>query len=300
MTTGRPLHLILAPCSLGLRPLTPGHEPGTWRAPEALLAAGLRQAVHPAAEVALAKPVYDFGPQPGTRWRNGRGIRAFNEALAERVAAALADRQFPLVVGGDCAILLGCLAAARRSGELALIHVDGHSDFRNPANHDFAAELGAAAGADLALAIGLGEPLLTDWGQQRPLVHPAHVIQIGEREARDPAWAWRDIADTAITRIEIVELLKHGMDWAVERSRAVTGTLPYWLHVDLDVIDGALLPAVDSPGSPGLDFEQLAALLRPLATSAACLGCDLTIYDPERDPDGTGAGRITAMLAEIF
>jgi arginase len=300
MTAARPLHLILAPCSLGLRSLTPGHEPGTWRAPEALLAAGLRQAVQPAAEAALAKPVYDFGPQPGTRWRNGHGIRAFNEALAERVAAALAAGQFPLVVGGDCSILLGCLAAARRSGELALVHVDGHSDFRNPANHDFAAEIGAVAGADLALAIGFGEPLLTDWGQQGPLVHPAHVIQIGEREARHPDWAWRDIVDTAVTRIEIFELPERGMDWALERSRAVTGTLPFWLHVDLDVIDGALMPAVDSPGSPGLDFDQLAALLRPLAASASCLGCDLTIFDPERDPDGTYARRITAMLAEVF
>lgn len=300
MTAARPLHLILAPCNLGLRPLSPGHEPGTWRAPGALLAAGLREAVHPAAESALDKPAYDFAPQPGTRWRNGNGIRAFNEALAERVGAALGARQFPLVVGGDCSILLGCLAAARRSGELALVHVDGHSDFRNPANHEFSAELGSAAGADLALAIGLGESLLTDWGQGPPLVRETNVIQIGEREARDPGWGWGDIADTAITRIEIFELLERGIDWALRRARAVTGTLRFWLHVDLDVIDATLLPAVDSPGSPGLDFDQLATLLRPLAADAACLGCDLTIFDPELDPAGTCARRIVDMLGEVF
>lgn len=80
----------------------------------------------------------------------------------------------------------------------------------------------------------------------------------------------------------------------------MSGTLPFWLHVDLDVIDGALLPAVDSPGSPGLDFDQLAELLQPLVASSECLGCDVTIFDPELDPAGTYATRIVAMLGEVF
>jgi arginase len=37
----RDLCLIRAPFNLGLRPLRPGHEPGTWRAPQALTDAGL-------------------------------------------------------------------------------------------------------------------------------------------------------------------------------------------------------------------------------------------------------------------
>jgi arginase len=300
MTAVRQPHLVLAPCNLGLRPLSPGHEPGTWRAPEALLAAGLGQAVHPAAQSALPRPAYDFEPQPGTRWRNGHGIRAFNEALADEVAAVLANGRLPLVVGGDCSILLGCLAAARRSGEVALIHIDGHSDLRNPANHDFDADLGAAAGADLALAIGLGESLLTDWGQQGPLVRDTYVIQIGEREARDPGWSWGDIARTAITRLEIFDVLDRGITHALTQARAVTRTLPYWVHVDIDVVDQVFLPAVDSPGSPGLDFEQLAGLLRPLVAGPQCQGCDLTIFDPELDPAGTYARRIVAMLGQVF
>jgi arginase family enzyme len=30
-----------------------------------------------------------------------------------------------------------------------------------------------------------------------------------------------------------------------------------WLHVDLDVLDRSAMPAVDSPGTPGLTFAQL-------------------------------------------
>ena len=41
-------------------------------------------------------------------------------------------------------------------------------------------------------------------------------------------------------------------------------SVPYWIHVDADVIDSALLGAVDSPAPGGLTFEELAALLRSL------------------------------------
>jgi arginase len=41
--------VIAAPSNLGLRPLRPGHEPGTWRAPEALFDFNLALADHVAA-----------------------------------------------------------------------------------------------------------------------------------------------------------------------------------------------------------------------------------------------------------
>jgi arginase len=59
-----------------------------------------------------------------------------------------------------------------------------------------------------------------------------------------------------------------------------------WLHADLDVLDQKVLPAVDSPGSPGLDFAQLAELLSRLLDTGSVIGLDVTIYDPELDPEG--------------
>src|SRR5262249_973183 len=50
--------------------------------------------------------------------------------LAEAVRGALAASQFVVVVGGDCSILLGCLAGARLEGRCGLVHIDGHSDLR--------------------------------------------------------------------------------------------------------------------------------------------------------------------------
>jgi len=70
-----------------------------------------------------------------------------------------------------------------------------------------------------------------------------------------------------------------------------------WLHVDLDVLDQSQLPAVDSPGSPGLDFDGLDALLGPLVASGCVAGIDFTIYDPGLDPGLAHADRIARSVA---
>ncbi|WP_343716178.1 arginase family protein [Inquilinus sp.] len=293
--------LIRAPSNLGLRPLRPGHEPGTWRGPQALTEAGLEVALRPDRTVDLARPRYSTEKQPGTVLRNGPAIRRFNEGVTDAVAAALRDRLFPIVVGGDCSILIGALAGARRHAELALVHLDGHSDFRHPGNYeDF--PLHSAAGMDLALAIGLGDPLMLRWdGAPDPLVPAERAIQIGEREGRDPDWGWEDIADTAITRIDMFELLERGLPDALRRSFAVldrTPAIPFWVHLDVDILDQTVMPAVDSPGSPGLDYAGLAELLRGFVASPRCLGLTITIYDPDLDPDGAYAGGLVSMLAD--
>jgi arginase len=75
---------------------------------------------------------------------------------------------------------------------------------------------------------------------------------------------------------------------------------PFWLHFDVDVLDQAIMPAVDSPGSPGIDPADLVALLRRLVNDARCAGLTVTIYDPSLDPAGTCARRIVALLRDVF
>jgi arginase len=234
--------------------------------------------------------------------RNGHAIRRFNLDLADAVADALGRGAWPLVIGGDCSVLLGALAAARRSGTVALVHVDGHSDFRHPGNYDVNAALGSAAGMDLALATGRGEPLLTKWpGVDSPLVADEAVVQIGERESRDPDFAWPDVNSTAITRIDVFEARELGVTGVLEKTKATLtrAGCPYWLHLDVDVLDQTVMPAVDSPGSPGIDPGDLVAILSPLAADQRCLGMDMTIYDPDLDPSGDLARLLVSLLTRI-
>jgi arginase len=273
--------------------------PGTWRAPAALTAAGLVEAVRPARVLDLPRPPYSPGAQPGTRLRNGPAMRAFNLALAAAVEAAARDGAFPVVVGGDCSVLLGALAGRRRLGPLALVHIDGHSDFRHPGNYDAGAAPGSAAGMDLALATGRGEALMTSWpGAPAPLVPDAAVVQLGEREGRDADFAWPDVRDTEITRLEVFEALALAPDELLARVRAPLDRAgwPFWVHFDVDVLDQGVMPAVDSPGSPGLDPDALAHVLGALLADARCCGLTLTVFDPDLDPTGRHAARLVALL----
>ena len=200
--------------------------------------------------------------------------------MASRLGELLDAGERPLVLGGDCSILLGAMLALRRRGRYGLVHVDGHLDFRHPG---WSGGIGAVAGEDLAGVTGRLEPELADIDGLSPYVADADAVHLGERE-RDPGER-AAIAGTGITVVDLHALRAVG---------AVTPDVPYWLHVDADVLDSALLPAVDSPAPDGLSFEELAALLRQLVPRA--VGVQVTVFDPDLDADGSQAQALTDCL----
>ena len=159
---------------------------------------------------------------------------------------------------------------------------------------------------DLALATGRGEALLTQWPEvDGPLVADEDAIQIGEREALDATFDsfYGDVARTPITRFIVQDVLRRG---ACETARAAISRLQLrgidhaWLHVDLDVLDETAMPAVDSPGSPGLSFDQFSALTGTLLSSGRIAGATVAIYDPERDRNDRYADPIVRALGTAF
>ena len=181
------------------------------------------------------------------------------------------------------------------------MHVNGHRDFFHPGNYDAGSRLGSAAGMDLALATGRGELLLTHWPVAgSPLVNDDDVIQIGDRE---PAGTGPGSPDPPMVQLTAHDVLRAGIAETADRA---TGYLRYrgldrvWLHVDLDVLDQSVLPAVDTPGQPGLTFDQLGQLLGRLIDTGRVVGLDVTIYDPELDPAGEYAPQIVNCLASAL
>ncbi|MCI0618765.1 arginase family protein [bacterium] len=281
--------IVLAPSNLGLRPNDNGSEPGTWKAPQVLIDAGLKKALNADEVIALDRPRYEYDAQAGTRIRNGNTIRAFSLQLSEKINEVLKKNQFPVVIGGDCSILLGGLYASRLAGGRGLVHIDGHADFSHPGNYDAASRLGSVAGMDLALASGRGEELLTDWPKiGKPLASDADIIQIGERNAESPNYKnyYGDILRTEIRMFKIQSILADGIKATAQKAIArlqERGLNKVWTHVDLDVLDEAVMSAVDSPGSPGLNYAQLSELIAALCNSNRISGINFAIYDPERD-----------------
>lgn len=74
----------------------------------------------------------------------------------------------------------------------------------------------------------------------------------------------------------------------------------FWVHLDADVLDPAVMPAVDSPDDGGLLPEELGPLLRVLVRPPRRVGLDVTVYDPDLDPDGTAGALLTDLLVAAF
>jgi arginase len=266
------LAVLDAPSNLGLRAPAPGVEPGTRRLAEALRACGIveRLGARDAGRV-QAPPYRELTV-------NRSALPGFSRALAERLGALLDGGEWPFVLGGDCSILLGAMLALRRRGRYGLAFVDGHLDFRHAG---WSGGIGAVAGEDLAAVTGRAEPELADIDGLGPYVRDEDVVALGEREG--------DLGGISGTGIRVIDLaaLRAG-EFALPRS-------PYWLHLDADVLD---LPAVDSPQPDGLSFEELTALLRRLLPGA--VGMQVTVFDPDLDPDGSQARGLTESLSMAF
>ena len=72
------------------------------------------------------------------------------------------------------------------------------------------------------------------------------------------------------------------------------------MHLDLDVLDQAVMPAVDYRTPGGLDWDELGELIRPLATSPALIGMDVTILNPTLDLDGNYTERTVGWLGKML
>jgi arginase len=74
----------------------------------------------------------------------------------------------------------------------------------------------------------------------------------------------------------------------------------FWIHCDVDVLDSTVMPAVDASQPDGLSYAELRELIRPLLDSDLAAGMQVTIYDPDRDPDGSAGRRLASWIAALF
>ena len=296
----RDLALIEAPSNLGLAPPAPGKEPGVRRMARVLRELGLRSALGALDAGEVVPPPYSAERDPATGIRNAQRIAEYSVTLADAIGAQLEAGRFPVVVGGDCSILLGSMLALRRRGRHGLVFLDGHQDLQTPQ----VSRTGGAAGMDLALSVGVGPAMLTALGGDAPLIRASDVSLIGPRD--DPAWyAGDDVvrARAAMQVLLLADLRRAGMAAAGDAVAARLGQPELdgaWIHCDVDVLNDDVMPAVDSRQPDGLSYDELDALLRPVLDSGRVVGMQVTIYDPDRDPDRVAARGLVASLARLL
>ena len=74
----------------------------------------------------------------------------------------------------------------------------------------------------------------------------------------------------------------------------------FWLHLDVDVLDQAAMPATDYLMPGGLGWEELGELLAPLAASPGLAGVSLGCVSTRGDPDGGCVARTADLLGTAF
>jgi arginase len=286
--------ILEAPSILGLKPT------GVDRLPAVLLQHGLAEQLN-ARRAGRVAPTsaYDAHRDPQTLTLNARGIAEYSKALADAVADVVGRGEFPILLGGDCSILLGSSLALRRRGRYGLLFIDGHADFYQPeANPN-----GEAASMDLAFATGHGPELLTNLEGLRPLVRDEDVVAFGFRDAQEQREYGSQPLPPAVLALDLSEVRRLGAQGAAQRAvehltAADRTTQGFFIHLDADVVSDALMPAVDYRMPDGLSWDELRTVLRTALASGRAVGIEITIYNPALDADGTSGRELTRTLIE--
>jgi arginase len=286
----RPYAILQAPSTLGLA------TDGVAGLPDRLLELGLAERIRARRAGRLAVPPKDQTPDPETRTLNAKAIAAWSPKLADAVEEVLDAGEFPVVLGGDCTIVLGSMLALRRRGRYGLFFIDGNADFFQPE----AEPNGEGASMDLAFVTGYGPAVLTNIEGRCPLVRPENAVAFAFRDHEDQAKFGSQPLPPELRAYDLYNVNSMGVESA---ARAAVDHLMraeldgFFIHLDADCLDDAIMPAVDFRVPGGLSWDELAAALRIIMASGKAVGIEVTIYNPRLDGDGSAGRGLTDMLA---
>ncbi len=282
--------LLEAPSTLGLR------STGVEQLPAVLLQHWLAESLSArrAGRVEPDSPRTSYR-DPQTNVLNADAIARYAHKLSDAVGLLLEAGEFPLVLGGDCSIVLGPALALRRRGRYGLLFIDGQADFFQPEADPY----GEAASMDLAFVTGHGPTLLTHFESRSPLIRETDAVAFGFRDAEDQAEYGSQPLPKELRSFDLPTIHRMGIaaaakDAIAHLSRSDLGG--FWIHVDADCLDDAIMPAVDFRIPGGLSPEQIETVLRMALDSGRAIGLEITIYNPTLDPEGRAGKLLTDLL----
>jgi agmatinase len=204
--------------------------------------------------------IVDYGDVPGDPLDIlGNAARA-----TQAVKQMLAGGAMPIVLGGDDSIPIPVLRAYEGRGPITLVQIDAHIDWRDEVD-------------------GVREGFSSPMRRASEMVWIGPMIQIGMRGVGSARPA--DVRD-AKARAEIItarEVHELGVGAALAR---IPGGGPYFVTIDCDGLDPAVMPAVGAPVPGGLSFLQAADLVRGVAALGPVAGVCLVELDAAHDVTG--------------
>jgi len=272
---------------------------GTEKAPQALRAAGLVEKLKN-----IGYEVTDMGDCPPRLFaddeehRRARNLPAIVAALNDlklQAEIAIKSGALVLVLGGDCAQVIGLLTGARRYYKhLNLFWMDRDADLNTPAS----TPSGRIDGMVVAHIIGRGAPELVRFWGETPLVREPDVLLFGLERVDPPEQEF--LPKSPLRYVYAADIQKKGVAESTRDalSHLHTESRDFILHLDTDIIAQEDFPAVNVPGSGGLSLEEVRVAFREALSRRTLLGLDVAQYNPDRDPDGSSAQKLVDLLVD--
>jgi arginase len=278
--------------------------PGQEQAPQALREAGLVESLR-----RLGVAVRDHGDREVWRWRPDRERpRAQNSGkvveivrdTARRVRDSLDAGETTLVLGGDCTVGIGTVAAhVEIDGRVGLVYFDAHADLNVP---DSVSE-GALDWMGLAHMLGEeGASLeLVSAGPRVPLLSPDQVLLFGWDPEQATEFEREVINRRGISVVSVADIAAdpetaaaHALELIEERCDRLL------VHFDVDVIDFTDVPLSENWGrNVGLAYEQTLRALGVLLASPRLGGLTITELNPDHAEQGADSiERFATAVAE--
>ena len=244
------------------------------------------------------------------RLQDPAGIRGpsglLNEAALAELVEATRDATLSardqgdriLLVGGDCPVILGALAAVRErvKARVGLLMLDGHEDAWLPSQ----SPTGEASDSELAIALGLvPDDLPAPLDRLVPLLDPADVALIGPRDRTEiDAQGGRSLRGQVGLFLS-AEATRRAEDPGPSALRKLEVS-EFWLHVDLDVLATDAFDAADYLQPGGLTWSELDTIAGTAVTDSRCRGASVVIYNPDLDPDRYAADQVVEFVSRLM
>lgn len=272
-----------------------GRAGGTEHAPAALREAGLVARLGISDRGDLDVRIRGEERDPETGIVGSPDVLTMTATVRSAIRELVAAGERPLVLGGCCSLVPGALAGVRDAlGGVGVANVDGHVDVYDGVT----SPTGEGADMPLGVAFGLGPDAWVE-AAGGATTGPAQAVVLGARDAEEA----QDIE--ALLEGALAELLVLSPDQLRSRGLRASGELgaerlaerarSFWIHLDVDVLDEAAMPATDYLMPGGLEWEELAELLGPLCASPALAGLSIGCLNAEKDP----GGRLTQRTCDL-
>jgi arginase len=274
---------------------------GSEKGPAALRGAGLAQKLQSA-----GYEVVDYGDcaprlfaddEEHRRARNLTEIVAGLNDLKTRAEMAVKSGALVLVLGGDCAQMIGLLTGVRRYYKhVNLLWFDRDADLNTPAS----TPSGRIDGMVVAHIIGKGAPELVRFWSDAALVREPDVTLFGLERIDPPEQEF--LSKSPMRHIDAADIQSKGASKAAHDAltHVHADAREFVLHLDTDVIAQEDFAAVNVPGSGGMRFDDVRASFVEFAKHKNLLGLDVAQYNPDKDVDGSGANKLVDLLVEAL